>query len=142
VRAKALSPDGLRGVVGLEEGFVRIFSYNDFVPDNDNDNDSRVHHPFVMKKDSNDGDDVAGGLLQLTQGGTKDFDGPHVDAAVRQLALDPCCGSKEGGPYYLAVASEDGNRPLVICDVGDGDGCLIKKLYWRRRGSTGTTGEG
>ena len=44
------------------------------------------------------------------------YDGPRMDAPIRHLQFDPRSGCN-GFDYYLAIASESGNSPLVIVNV-------------------------
>jgi hypothetical protein len=106
----------------------------------DDDDGRRRRHPFAMFPPSSSSSSSSSGCgndvddLFLTQrgddaldssgnegasssgGATSTYDGPRMDAPIRQMAFDPRCGT-DGFPYYLAIASESGNTPLVIADV-------------------------
>ena len=90
-------------------------------------------HDFNMNDDDDAGD---GGFLsqaneddgysnihnKSSQRRMVEFEGPRLDAAIRQLAFDPRSGGSDGqqqggGHYYLAIGSESGHSPLVIVDV-------------------------
>eukprot|EP00584_Thalassiosira_punctigera_P002193 CAMPEP_0172533418 /NCGR_PEP_ID=MMETSP1067-20121228/6134_1 /TAXON_ID=265564 ORGANISM="Thalassiosira punctigera, Strain Tpunct2005C2" /NCGR_SAMPLE_ID=MMETSP1067 /ASSEMBLY_ACC=CAM_ASM_000444 /LENGTH=1269 /DNA_ID=CAMNT_0013318063 /DNA_START=140 /DNA_END=3949 /DNA_ORIENTATION=+ len=131
VKAIAVSPDGLRVSIGFDDGSTKIYAYDENEGD---DEGEAAHHPFIPPKSllanptSEDGDDdddegflsqAAGGLSQDEDGsGVVEFDGPRMDAAIRQMAFDPRCGGK-GKPYHLAIVSESGNQPLAIVDAKD-----------------------
>eukprot|EP00579_Thalassiosira_antarctica_P009756 CAMPEP_0201922180 /NCGR_PEP_ID=MMETSP0903-20130614/10281_1 /ASSEMBLY_ACC=CAM_ASM_000552 /TAXON_ID=420261 /ORGANISM="Thalassiosira antarctica, Strain CCMP982" /LENGTH=1247 /DNA_ID=CAMNT_0048459265 /DNA_START=142 /DNA_END=3888 /DNA_ORIENTATION=+ len=143
VKAIAVSPDGLRVSIGFDDGSTKIFSYNDFVPadggdDDSDDNNIAVHHPFIPPKSLTANDDGEGFLSQANDGLSQDdtanaaveFDGPRMDAAIRQMAFDPRSSAKGGsgiGKYYLAIVSESGNQPLAIVDATDDS--TIETLY-------------
>eukprot|EP00571_Detonula_confervacea_P002422 CAMPEP_0172315686 /NCGR_PEP_ID=MMETSP1058-20130122/25981_1 /TAXON_ID=83371 /ORGANISM="Detonula confervacea, Strain CCMP 353" /LENGTH=1247 /DNA_ID=CAMNT_0013029825 /DNA_START=112 /DNA_END=3855 /DNA_ORIENTATION=+ len=131
VRALAVSPDGLRIAVGFEDGCTKIFSYDDHTS---NDDEDEAHHPFTTHKVGSEEND--NGFSQASSAASIEdhpedltnkkgvFDGPRMDACIRQLAFDP---RSRAGEYHLAVASESGNKPVVVADVTDGSTC--QKLY-------------
>ena len=147
VRSLAISNDGKRIAVGFDDGSTKIYSYDDYVVSDEDgapSGDGHVHHPFIPPKslhkptatttNTDDSSDNEGFLSQadLSQDnysqeeeedgssakGVVEFDGPRLDASIRQLTFDPRSSSSSfGGKYYLAIASESGNSPLVIADV-------------------------
>ncbi len=99
-----------------------------------NDNDvNNVEDDFNMDDDDDDGagdggflsqanDDDDDGYVNSSRRRMVEFDGPRLDAAIRQLSFDPRSGGSDGqqqggGHYYLAIGSESGHSPLVIVDV-------------------------
>ncbi|KAL9180611.1 hypothetical protein ACHAXT_011064 [Thalassiosira profunda] len=118
VRALAASPDGLRVAVGFEDGTTKIYSFDDYSPDENEGSNDGVHHPFIPSGalTKKDGDDfLSQADLSQADEGIAEYDGPRADMTVRHLAFDP--RSAAGGAYFLAVASESGDKPLVIVDA-------------------------
>jgi hypothetical protein len=84
--------------------------------------------------DDIDANDGGGFLSQADDGFNNDsnssriveFDGPRLDASIRQLAFDPSSDSSDH--YYLANGSESGHSPLVIVDVAN-ESSVMKALY-------------
>ena len=125
VCALAVSADGLRVAVGFEDGRTAIYSYDGFDPSATGEgggggggappDGSGVHHPFVLLSRA---EEESGYLFQSRDGGGEvRFDGPRADATVRQLAFYPRCGARGMSAYYLTVASESGNQPLMVVDA-------------------------
>jgi len=146
VKSIAVSNDGLRIAVGFDDGNVKIYSYDNFINNNDSNNnevDGRVHHPFIPVKaltkgaNKSGGDDEEGynsddgneGFLSqadLSQDnntnstsnyGEEVFDGPRVSSSIRQLTFDPRSSTSSMKGYYLAIVSEDSDKPLLVVDV-------------------------
>ena len=52
------------------------------------------------------------------------FDGPRLDASVRQMIFDPRSSTPSlPRTYYLAIVSESGHAPLAICNVTNENTC-------------------
>ena len=136
VRAVAISPNGRRIAVGFDDGSIKIYNYDNWTPPptstahtDDEQPQQRARHPFAESKSSrrnnndNEEDEEEDDLF-MTQGDDDDdtnaavtiYDGPRLDAPIRHLQFDPRSGSN-GFDYYLAIASESGNSPLVIVNV-------------------------
>jgi len=150
VKSIAISQDGLRIAVGFDDGNVKIYSYDNFINNNDSnviEVDGRVHHPFIPVKaltkgaNKSGGDDEEGynsddgneGFLSqadLSQDnntnstsnyGEEVFDGPRVSSSIRQLTFDPRSSTSSMKGYYLAIVSEDSDKPLLVVDVTSSD---------------------
>ena len=138
VTALAVSPDGLRVSLGFEDGSTVVCSYDGFDPrragrgdgDGIEDGDggsaagndgapttTAAVHPFVLC--SRDASPTLSQGLSQEVPGEETFDGPRLDAAVRDMAFDPRSGGegKKRAGYFLAIASESGNQPLTVVDV-------------------------
>jgi len=135
VRAVAVSPNGCRIAVGFDDGSIKIYNYDNWTPpptstahNDDEQPQQRARHPFVetssRHNNNDDEEDEEQDDLFMTQGDDDDennagvvmYDGPRLDAPIRHLQFDPRSGSN-GFDYYLAIASESGNSPLVIVNV-------------------------
>lgn len=133
VRAVAVSPNGRRIAVGFDDGSIKIYNYDNWTPratiTTDNEQQQqRPCHPFAetssRHNNNNDDEEEEQDDLFMTQGDDDDdnnagvviYDGPRMDASIRRLQFDPRSGNNDFD-YYLAIASESGNSPLVIVNV-------------------------
>ncbi|KAL7536855.1 hypothetical protein ACHAXR_009745 [Thalassiosira sp. AJA248-18] len=155
IKSIAISPDALRISIGFDIGSTKIYSYDDYNTnltgnDNEEEEEGHRHHPFIPNNDEELSQ--ADGLSQQeTNSGIKEFDGPRMDASVRQLAFDPrsgiSSGSSVGGnkgarvPYYLAIASESGNQPLTIVNATN-DTTVEKAMYLQEKSGDEHEGNG
>ena len=170
VTALAVSADGLRVAVGFEDGSTAVYSYDAFDPsrskggpsdnadadldDGDdegapkpNNDDATARpapvHPFVLCGREGTPSFSQSQSFEGENEGEERFDGPRLDAAVRDMAFDPrSCDpdSPVPGPasgsvpesssparknkkvkYFLAIASESGNQPLTVVDASAED---------------------
>ena len=138
VKSIAVSSNGLRVAIGFDDGSTKIYSYDDYQHDDDNGagDQAQVHHPFIPTTNANDNDEDGGFMTQGDDDkGIIEFDGPRMDAPIRQLAFDPRGGSSSSStstaaavPYYLAIASESGNQPLCIVNATD-DTTALDTVY-------------
>eukprot|EP00804_Cyclotella_cryptica_P016909 CCRYP_001865-RA/>CCRYP_001865-RA protein AED:0.05 eAED:0.05 QI:78/1/1/1/1/0.75/4/1399/978 len=114
VRALAVSPDGKRVAVGFDDGSTMIYRYDD------DDNSGEGRHAFIPKAESN-----SQSLSQFDSDDLDDdcFAGPRLLSPIRQMAFDP----RSSRAYFLAIVSEDGDSPLVVCDATSAE--TASKLY-------------
>jgi hypothetical protein len=153
IRALAISPDGKRIALGFDDGSTKIYAF-DAIDDDDNEDGQR--HPFLPRSTTQEGEGVdtnddfnndGGGFLsQVDDGFNNDsnssriveFDGPRLDASIRQLAFDPRSG---GDHYYLAIGSESGHSPLVIVDVAN-ESSVMEASYLEEKSGDEHRGSG
>ena len=91
IRAVAVSPSGHRVAIGFDDGSTKVYAYDDWPMA------SSSSHPFLM-----DDSDTS----------STSFAGPRLCSSIRQLAFSP-------NGQSLAVVSEDGDCPLVVCRPED-----------------------
>lgn len=109
VRAVAVSTDGTRVAVGLEDGSTQIFVYPQEAPTEQKQHGFLSSPPTSNDDDDDDHDDFglsqSDGLSGTSSNGGEtievSFAGPRLDVPIRDLRFDPRPGS-----YFLAVASE------------------------------------
>ena len=102
----AVSSDGRRVAVGFDDGSTVIYCYDNYDIGN-NDEDSAMHPFLTLKEESSFTQD------DIDTNNTPTSFTVRVQSSVRQLAFDP----RPDQHYYLSIVSEDGNTPLIICNV-------------------------
>eukprot|EP00956_Cyclotella_meneghiniana_P029051 scaffold69303_cov26-Cyclotella_meneghiniana.AAC.1 len=106
IRGLAVSPDGRRVAIGFDDGSTIIYCYDDYKYSYEVDEDGI--HPFLaITQNESSSESRSDTDTNCSSSFTV-----RVQSSIRQLAFDP-----RPDQYYLSIVSEDGNTPLIICDV-------------------------
>ena len=141
VRSMDVSSDGKRLAIGFDNGETKIYYFDDYtIEDNDDSNENHHIHPYIEKavkskmKNNNDDDDDDKNDPLLSQQGFDDmmddgdyFIGPEFGTPIRDLKFLPRAATTtttkdddgdDEQTYKLAVASESGMSIVDATNFG------------------------